>query len=87
MYERMLIKSCNDLGKAAYLKMLGWKCVGRHGKTFYFEVNEKINDIKKFDKDLFDWLDSTYNEFDSHLMRLKTLENHMPEDFNERFVD
>ena len=87
MFERMLIKSCNDLGKAAYLKMLGWKCVGRKGKIFYFEVNEKINDTKKYEQDSFNWLNSTYNEFDSHLMRLKSMGDHITDDFKERFLD
>lgn len=71
-----LRKSVSDLGSAAYLKMHGFKCVGRRGRNFFFEVAE---DSEKFDILNFEYVNSSYYDFDSALMCLKKIGEYMSE--------
>lgn len=60
-----------DLGMAAYVKIHGFKCVGRKGKNFYFEVSEEDNN--EFERLCIEYLNSAMHEFDSALMSLKKM--------------
>jgi len=64
-------KSTEDLGAAAYLRMHGFKVVGRKGKTFYFEIMREEEDA--FNEAIFDYPNSPYHDFDTHIMALKKL--------------
>jgi len=64
-------KMVEDLGVAAYLRMHGFKVVGRKGKLFYFNV--LTTDETAFNECIFEYPNSPYHEFDSHLMSLKKL--------------
>jgi hypothetical protein len=69
-------KSTEDLGIAAYLRMHGFKVVGRKGKAFYFEINRE-EDIA-FNETIFEYPNSPYHDFDTHLMALKKLPHYVP---------
>jgi hypothetical protein len=64
-------KPVPDLGAAAYLKMHGFKCAGRRGRNFYFEVAEE--DLEKFDMLNLEYVNSSYHAFDSAIMCLKKI--------------
>lgn len=69
-------KSLTDLGSAAYVSMHGFKVVGRKGRTVYFDVPEK--DYEEFEKLSFEYLSSTYHDFDGCLMVLKKIGEYTP---------
>lgn len=71
-------KHVDDLGAAAYLRMLGFNVVGRRGRNFYFEFDE--SEEKEFNKLCFEYLNSSFHQFDAYLMSLKKMKEHMPED-------
>ena len=66
-----LEKSVFDLGIAAYISMHGYKVVGRKDKLIYFEVPD--SDVKEFENLSYEYLNSDFHYFDSHLMSLKKL--------------
>ena len=70
-------KSVSDLGVSAYIKMHGFKCVGRKNRNFYFEIEE--NQANEFDQLTFDYSNSPMHDFDSCLMSLKKLPEYLPE--------
>ena len=71
MNARKLRKSSDDLGEAAYAKMKGFKCVGRKGRTFYFDILEE--EIEVFESLNLEYINSTYHDFDACIMSLKKL--------------
>jgi hypothetical protein len=72
-----LRKAVSDLGSAAYLKMHGFKCAGRRGRNFFFEVADE--DVEKFDMLNFEYVNSQYHDFDSAIMCLKKIGEYMAE--------
>jgi len=70
-------KPIDDLGIAAYLKMFGWRVIGRKGKTIVFEVAE--SDEQEFDKTAFEYLSTPYYAFASKLMLLKKMGQYCPD--------
>jgi len=75
MSENTVRKSIEDLGVAAYLRMHGFTVVGRKGKIFYFDVLDK--DEEAFNEAVFEYPNSPYHEFDSHIMALKKLPHYI----------
>lgn len=78
-YERNEMKEktrrpVSELGMAAYVKMHGFRCLGRKGRTFYFETEEGDESI---DQLLIEYLNSPMHDFDSAIMSLKK----MPSEF------
>lgn len=70
-------KNIDDLGVAAYLRMHGYKVIGRKGKSVYFEIDETESD--EFNRRSFDYVNSPFHEFDSHIMSLKKIREYLPE--------
>ncbi len=71
----MARKTVSDLGAAAFVKMHGFRCVGRKTRNFYFEVAEE--DLEKFDSLNLEYINSTYHDFDSAIMSLKKISEYM----------
>lgn len=71
MNENVIEKKINDLGMAAYIMMHGYKVLGKNGKSYLFEVDEK--DVKEFDARKLEYLSSDFHRFDSCLMSLKKI--------------
>ena len=71
-------KIVTDLGLAAFILMHGFKVKGRKGRTIYFYVSDQ--DINEFEKLSFEYLSSTYHDFDSCLMILKKVGEYTPND-------
>jgi hypothetical protein len=67
-----------DLGIAAYLLMHGYKVAGRKGRVIYFDVDTE--DKKEFEKLNFEYLSTTYHQFDSCLLLLKKVGEYTPAD-------
>lgn len=67
-----------DLAMAAYIKMHGFKCIGRKNRSFYFEV--KTEDRKQFEQLKLDYINSPYHEFDSEIMSLKKIGDFISEE-------
>lgn len=74
-------KPISDLGIAAYLNMHGFKVAGRKGRTVYFEVEEQ--EFEEFEKLSFEYLSSTYHQFDGCLMLLKKVGEYTPQNIND----
>jgi hypothetical protein len=74
-------RPATDLGVAAYLLMHGFKVAGRKGRTVFFDVKEE--DLEEFNKLNFDYLSTTYHDFDSCLMILKKVGEYSPPDIVE----
>lgn len=70
-------KAVSDLGVAAYIRMHGFKCVGRKSRNFYFELDESQS--QEFDQLCFDYGNSPMHDFDSCIMMLKKMPEHLPE--------
>lgn len=70
-------KSVSDLGVAAYVKMHGFKCVGRKNRNFFFELYDDQD--SEFDQLTFDYANSPMHDFDSCIMSLKKLPEYLPE--------
>lgn len=64
-------RTAGDLAMGAYCKMHGFKCIGRRGRNFYFEMNEE--DVKQFEQLKLDYINSPYHDFDSEIMALKKI--------------
>lgn len=71
-------KAITDLGIAAYLLMHGFRVAGRKGRTVYFDVLEQDSD--EFEKLNFEYLSTTYHNFDSCLLLLKKVGEYTPPD-------
>jgi len=71
MSESKVRKEVEDLGIAAYLRMHGFKVVGRKGRVFYFSIQPQ--EENEFDKSIFEYASSPFHEFDAQLMSLKKL--------------
>lgn len=65
-----------DLGVAAYLRMNGFKIVGRKGRAFFFDI--QATEEEAFNETIFDYPNSTYHDFDANLMALKKLPHYIP---------
>jgi hypothetical protein len=74
MSER--VESIDDLGVASYLKMHGYKVVGKKGKAVFFSVTE--GDENEFDDLQTEYLNSQFHHFDHCLMSLKKMKDQMP---------
>lgn len=72
---KMARKNVSDLGAAAFVKMHGFRCVGRKQRSFYFEVAEE--DLEKFDSLNLEYINSHYHDFDSAIMSLKKISEYM----------
>jgi hypothetical protein len=70
-------RAVSDLGVAAYVKMHGFKCIGRKTRNFYFEMDE--DQMNEFDQLTFDYANSPMHDFDSCIMSLKKLPEYLPE--------
>lgn len=73
-------KAVNDLGIAAYVRMHGFKVIGRKGKSIYFEFN--ISEQEEFDRLCFEYLSSPFHTFDAALFSLKKLNEYLPAEKN-----
>jgi len=67
--KKVVRKSVDDLGEAAYIRMKGYKCVGRKVRNFYFDVPE--DQVEVFDSLNLEYINSPYHDFDSCIMSLK----------------
>lgn len=65
-----------NMGLAAYMKMQGFKIIGRKGRSFHFELSE--DDDANFDQLSFEYANSVFHTFDVSLMSLKTMPNYVP---------
>lgn len=66
----------DDLGASAYLLMLGFKVMGKSGRSIVFKVEP--NDVEEFNQKQLEYLSSEFHRFDSCLMSLKKVK----ENFN-----
>lgn len=64
-------RSVGDLGMAAYVKIHGFRCLGRRGRNYYFAVDEAQS--QEFNKLTVDYVNSAMHEFDSAIMSLKKI--------------
>ena len=81
--ESLLIqKPINDLGIAAYMMMHGYEIIGRHNRTVYFQTDE--SEEQNFNKLSFEYLSSSYHDFDSCLMSLKKVGEFDPKKYVEK---
>lgn len=76
-------KFVNDLGVAAYVLMHGFAVVGKRGRSIYFECNSKEEE-DDFDKLILDYQPpNEFYTFDSCLMFLKKINEHIPQELDE----
>ena len=73
----MMRKSVSDLGVAAYLRMHGFKVIGRKNKTIWFEIKE--DESSDFERLSFEYVNGPYHDFDANLMLLKKMNEYLPE--------
>lgn len=81
--DERIHKTVADLGVAAYLlmheyrpKSMGIKVIGKKGKYVYFEHPEGRGD--DFERLSYQYLPSQFQVYDSNLMALKKIGEHMP---------
>lgn len=74
-----MIKEIEDVGVAAYLRLHGFKVIGKRGRAYYFSV--KPDEEVSFNEAMFDFPNSPYHDYDSHLIALKKLPNYLPNGF------
>ena len=65
-------KFVTDLGAAAFLLMHKFKLLGKKGRSFYFDINGKEEEIQFDDLNL-QYTSSVFHDFDSKLMSLKKI--------------
>ena len=71
-------KYVNDLGVAAYILMHGHAVIGKRGRSIYFDCDSKS--AIEFDKLILDYQPpNEFYTFDSCLMFLKKMNEHVPE--------
>jgi hypothetical protein len=73
--QDMIKKSVSDLGVAAYLKINGFRCIGRRGRDYYFEFPKE--DEHQFNELQVNYLNSAMHDFDAALMSLKKLSDYV----------
>jgi hypothetical protein len=76
--EQKVRKAVSDLGVAAYIKMHGFKCIGRKNRNFYFVMSE--TEVKQFEELKIEYGNSPFHDFDANLMSLKKLGEYLPEE-------
>ena len=69
-------KAVSDLGVAAYVKMHGFKCIGRKSRNWYFEIDE--NDVNQFEQLRIDYINSPFHAFDHEIMSMKKVPEYLP---------
>jgi hypothetical protein len=81
--DERIHKVVSDLGVAAYLlmheyrpKSIGVKVIGKKGKYVYFEHPEGRDE--DFERLSYQYLPSQFQNYDSNLMVLKKIGEHMP---------
>ena len=67
--KKIIRKPVDDLGEAAFARMKGYKCVGRKGRTFFFDVTEES--VIQFEDLNLEYINSPYHDFDACIMSLK----------------
>jgi hypothetical protein len=77
MEKKVLYHAVTDLGVASYVKMHGFKCVGKKNRNWYFEVGE--DDTNQFEQLKIDYINSPYHAFDHELMSLKKVGDYLPQ--------
>lgn len=70
-------RAVGELGMAAYIKLYGFRCLGRKGRDFFFEVDE--TELNQFDQLMVDYINSPMHEFDSAIMSLKKMPQYVEE--------
>jgi hypothetical protein len=69
--NKKVFRTVTDLAMGAYVKMHGYKCVGRKNRSFFFEMNE--DDSSQFEQLKLDYINSQFHAFDSEIMALKKI--------------
>lgn len=80
--NKKLRKSSDDLGEAAYVRMKGFKCVGRKGRTFYFDVT--LEELESFEALNLEYINSPYHDFDACIMSLKKVSERLASTANTK---
>lgn len=80
--RKVIRRSVDDLGEAAFVRMKGFKCVGRKGRTFYFDIPEDQIDV--FDTLNLEYINSPYHDFDSCIISLKKVAERLTATANTR---
>lgn len=76
-------KFVNDLGVAAYILMHGYAVIGKKGRSIYFEC-ENEEAAKELDRLVLEYQPpNEFYTFDSCLMFLKKINEHVPDYFDE----
>lgn len=76
-------KYVNDLGVAAYVLMHSYAVLGKRGRSIYFDC-ESEEAVREFDRLVYDYQPpNDFYTFDSCLMYLKKLDEHVPAEVNE----
>lgn len=75
--SKKIKRAITDLGMAAYIKIHGFKCLGRKSRNFYFEVDDTQSN--EFDQLTIDYINSPMHEFDSAIMSLKKMGEYVQE--------
>lgn len=75
-------RSVDDLGEAAFVRMKGFKCVGRKGRSFFFDILDE--EVEVFDTLNLEYINSPYHDFDSCIMSLKKVVERLSATANTR---
>lgn len=76
-------KFVNDLGVAAYILMHGYAVIGKKARSIYFEC-ENFEAAREFDRLVLEYQPpNDFYTFDSCLMFLKKINEHVPEELDE----
>ena len=72
-----VMKSVSDLGVSAYVKMNGFKCVGKRSRNWYFEMND--DEVNEFEQLRIEYLNSAFHKFDHEIMAMKKMADYLPD--------
>lgn len=75
--DKVIRRAVSDLGMAAYIKLHGFKCVGRKQRNYYFDVKEDA--VNEFEHLTVEYINSPMHEFDSCIMSLKKMGEYVQE--------
>lgn len=75
--SKKIIKQITDIGCSAFMRMEGWRLVGKSNRSIFFEINAE--DEKDFDTKCFEYSNSVFATFDHNLLTIKKLKEYMPE--------
>ncbi len=75
--KKVMRRSVSDLGMAAYIKIHGFRCLGKKNRHWFFEVDE--SQANQFDQLTVDYINSPMHEFDSAIMSLKKMGEYLQE--------